>query len=296
MTRRTTISAALAAALAAGVAYAAVTAPLMIRASSGPRAADSTDTATVGVLQAALRLVSPTAGTSGAAQHAFPAGTASLVSQDSSDVLTNKSINCTVGTNTCTNVPAAQLTGTATQPLGTLPLRTAAGNSWSAPVAGNVAAFATQPANGANTFTLGGAFPDYRNLVICLNAGWDGGTVTCNGTDATGAPLSMATATVAACANDSRPWQTLTSCTKTTVGATANTATVGYGACLGIPTAHRAMRTFASTGFPAGLGVVNGVSDIVTSVSATGTAQDTCIQFTTSPNGARNFSFIGFWN
>lgn len=193
-----------------------------------------------------------------------------------------------------TVVPAASLTGTATQPLGTLPLRTMTGNTWAAPVAANVSAFATRAANGANAFTLGGVFPDYRNILICLNAGWDGGNVTCSGTDATGGSVSLTASSVGACVNDSKPWQTITTCTKTTVGVTTNTATVGYGACLGIPTQRRALRSFS--GIPAGFGSVNGVGDVVLSPSGTGTTQDTCTQFTTALNGVRNFAFLGFWN
>jgi len=189
-----------------------------------------------------------------------------------------------------TSVPAASLTGAATQPTTTLPNTIAVGYRWSKPVTSAATGLITPLAanSASNTFT-GASNPDvYRNVLLGLPAGWDGGTVTCTGTDASGTVVSISNSTPSSNAQSSDPWLTVTGCTKTVQGASAATAALGPGPGLGIPIGHRSVQAY-------GIVTVNNVLDSVSS-SFQIANHDPWFAITTAPNGSRTYILIGFLN
>lgn len=95
---------------------------------------------------------------------------------------------------------------------------------------------ASTAASAANALTLADATPDFpRNVTATFAALWDGGDIVLVGLDHTGAP---ATETLASNAGSTRAgvvaWKSITSASKTVVGATANAVTLGYTNVFGI--------------------------------------------------------------
>lgn len=105
------------------------------------------------------------------------------------------------------------------------------------PALADVAAVrAAYPANGANTFSGPFVNPDVpRNATVGYATGWDGGDVTVTGTDQFNVSISevfpSAPGTVV---TGAKIFKTVTGATKTTIGATTNTASIGVDSKLGI--------------------------------------------------------------
>lgn len=103
--------------------------------------------------------------------------------------------------------------------------------------AGTTDVHAAVQADDANAFPGPITAPDVpRTLQVAFAASWDGGDVTVVGTDQFGNAQTETFADVAGTTvAGSKIFKTVTSITKETVGATTNTASVGYGPILGIP-------------------------------------------------------------
>lgn len=105
-----------------------------------------------------------------------------------------------------------------------------------AAVSATAIAAAKAASNATNAYTLAGQ-PDYPRIVgvVCSGAGWDGGDITFVGTD----PFDRSITEVITPNNSTTPkygvklFKTVISATKGAVGASAITASLGYGATIG---------------------------------------------------------------
>ena len=153
---------------------------------------------------------------------------------------------------------------------------------YAAPVAADsVTVHAAVASNAANTFPgpFGAIETWGRNVRCVFAASYDGGDVTVVGTDQFGQVISE---TIVAAAGTTvsgvKIFRTVTGISKATVGATANTVSVGLGLKIGVPFQ-----------FTAGQEFLNGVGELAT-------LDTTYYAFTpgTAANAARNYNFLGW--
>lgn len=102
-----------------------------------------------------------------------------------------------------------------------------------------------------------------RSVRATFAASWDGGNIVLVGTDQDGMPQTETLLSNAGANRDStKVWKTLTSATKTAVGATANAVTLGPGPLMGFGVGIRPIANFAML-------FVNGVAENFGSVDYT---------------------------
>lgn len=164
----------------------------------------------------------------------------------------------------------------------TLPSGAAFGWVWVNPVAGSTTGLSTAlAANDASNTATGLVSPDvYRLVQITLGVGWDGGTCTFTGTKFDGAVVTVARG-IAGTTVSTDPWLTVTSGSKTAVGASAATCTLGPDLRLGIPSGNRWMKQAGA------ILTVNNVLDAITAIANGGS--DTYFYSASTPNGARTY-------
>lgn len=141
--------------------------------------------------------------------------------------------------------------------------------------------------SGTNSFTGLSNPTTCREITVTFPASWDGGDVTVNGTDCEGVSQSRTvTAGTSITKSTFVGYSTLTTATKGLVGTSANTATIGTGPGLGVPTQRRQISTNLATFI-----LVNGVIDYPPSHNSI-SGFDPLVIPPTPPNGARSYSFI----
>lgn len=227
------------------------------------------------VLTASTRVDVPSIGTSSGTQHALPSGTGDVVTTDASQTLTNKTISG--ASNTITNLPTTSLPSGAAMMFGI-----------AAPFNETVTLSDALAANsGSNNFT-NVTNPDVcRAPRVTFGAGWDGGNVTLNGTDCSGAALNgiVVVAVANATITSEYAFLTLTSATKATVGASAATAQIKHSNYLGLNTGGRQIPTDTATACTV---LVNDVLDAPLTISSPASSSPSVFPSTT-PNGSRNY-------
>lgn len=152
-----------------------------------------------------------------------------------------------------------------------------------APAKSATSIVAATAANAANALVVAGNPDIPRNLRAVFAASYDGGDVTVVGTDQSGAAQTeVFTGTANTTQVGVKIFKTVTSATKATVGATANTVSVGTGDKLGIGVPNTTLRA------PNGHCSVAGVPE-----SATTDIVNAAFTPTTTPAGT-TFKFVGY--
>lgn len=154
---------------------------------------------------------------------------------------------------------------------------------YAAPVAADsTTVHAAVASNAANAFPgpIGSIETWGRSVRCVFAASYDGGDVTVTGTDQFGQVISETiTASAGSTVAGVKIFRTVTAIQKSTVGATANTVSVGIGVKIGVPFS-----------FANGQEFINGVGELATAFDTTYYA------FTpaTAANAARNYNFLGW--
>lgn len=156
------------------------------------------------------------------------------------------------------------------------------------PAAASTTGLATALAanSGTNSFT-GLSNPDKcRGIQVTTGAAWDGGNITLTGTNCDGsAYVETVFVTPGSTVLSIGPFATLTAATKGTVGASADTATLGPGNYLGLATGTRRIQTAQC------VITVNNVLDSAVAVISNPSV-DPSVFPNTAPNGARNYQIV----
>jgi hypothetical protein len=191
-----------------GLAAAATSGPLLMQGPRGSQVVGPTDTGTAGTVQATSQVIAPSVGNSMSAQHPLLAGTGAVLTTDST--------------------------------IDQMPSGLAVYQYLGQPSATSTTGLGSATANSASNSFTGVSSPNTcRQLWVTASANWDGGGITLNGTDCSGFAISQTVFPLGSSSPTSRPWLTLTSATKATVGTTTGTATIGPADGLGIATRHR---------------------------------------------------------
>ena len=190
------------------MASAATSGPLLMQGTRGAQVVGPGDTGTAGTVQATAQTITPSVGNSTSAQHPLQAGTGAVLTTDST--------------------------------IDQMPSGVALYQYLGAPIATSTTGLGSATANSASNSFTGVSSPNTcRQLWVTASANWDGGGITLNGTDCSGFPITQTVFPVGSSSPTSRPWLTLTSATKATVGTMAGTATIGPADGLGIASRHR---------------------------------------------------------
>jgi hypothetical protein len=132
-----------------------------------------------------------------------------------------------------------------------------------------------------NTITLT-QMAHIRSVRATFAASWDGGNIVLVGTDQDGMPQTETLLSNAGANRDSaKVWKTLTSATKTAVGATANAVTLGPGPLMGFGTGIKPVTNSAIL-------LTDGVAEAFNSVDYTNRTWWP----TTVPNAAHDYNII----
>jgi len=245
---------------------------------------------------------------------------ATFVTLTGSQILTNKTLDCT--NNTCTVRLGSDVTGVlgkanggfgvnvntgltafaspyvdsagamqiGTPSASNLASRAAAIFYFASPAAVGTAVATALAANAAgNSFTITtSTFDVCRTARVVFAAGWDGGNVTLNGTNCLGTAASdTITASAGSTVGGVVAFATLTSASKGSVGASAATATIQYDGRLGFAT----KRTIDVN---AGFLIVDRSSIEAPFLSSSGSCNLNCANMypTTAPNGSHKYIWV----
>ena len=141
-------------------------------------------------------------------------------------------------------------------------------------------------ANSVSNNFVGLVNPDVlRSISVDFPAAWDGGNITITGTDTVGVQTEVVTSTPGQTIDTTKAFLTLTSITKSTVGASSQTCGIGRGRGLGLPTGRKRIVTND------GILQLNGSTSKYTTITSV-VGADPCVRPFTLPNGSRIYSFL----
>ena len=155
------------------------------------------------------------------------------------------------------------------------------------PLSNSTSGLATSlAANSVSNNFVGLVNPDVlRSVSVDFPSAWDGGNITITGTDTVGVQTEVVTSTPGQTIDTTKAFLTLTSITKSAVGASSQTCGIGRGRGLGLPTGRKRIVTND------GILQLNGSTSTYTLITSVA-GGDPCVRPFTLPNGSRIYSFL----